>query len=283
MSAAPANQAMAKAWDHAASGWDDNATRVRAWLHHASAAMLDAARLQPGSRVLDVAAGAGDQTLDIAHRVGPSGEVLATDISPHMVMLAQARMQAAGLAQVRARVADAQALGLAGSGFDAAICRLGLMFCASPRLALAEIRLALAPGGRVSALVFSQAARNPCIAILTQTARRYAGLPPADPAAAGGLLSLGAPGLMARLLDEAGFVDVEVQPLDAPFRLPTCEDYVDFVQNAGSPAIELLRGLPHPAQLAAWDDIRRQLAVFVTPRGWEGPNELLLCCATHTG
>lgn len=276
-------QAMTQAWDQAADGWDANAERVRAWLHEASAAMLDAARLRPGARVLDVAAGAGDQTLDIAHRVGPTGEVLATDIAGRMVALAQARVQAAGLTQVRTRAADAQALGLAGACFDAAICRLGLMFCAAPRLALAEMHAALAPGGRVSVLVFSHAARNPCIAMLMQTARRHAGLPPADPQEAGGLLSLGAPGLLARLLAEAGFVDVEVQALDAPFRLPSSDDYVDFVQRAGSPAIELLRGLPAGAQQAAWDDIHRQLAVFDTPGGWAGPNELLLGSATRPG
>ena len=276
-----ANQATVGAWNHAADGWDANTARVRTWLHAASAAMLDAARLQPGARVLDVAAGAGDQTLDIAHRVGTAGEVLATDISERMVRLAQARMQAAGLTQVRTRAADAQSLDLAGAGFDAAICRLGLMFCASPSLALAQMRGALAPGGRVLVLVFSQAARNPCITILMQTARQHAGLAPADPAGAGGLLSLGSPGLMARLLDEAGFVDIEVQALDAPFRLPTVDDYIDFVQRAGSPAIELLRGLPTQAQQAAWDDTRRQLAAFDTSSGWEGPNELLLGSATN--
>ena len=276
-----ANAATARAWDQAADGWDAHGALVRAWLHDANAAMLDAAYLVPGARVLDVAAGAGDQTLDIAARVGIQGHVLATDISGRMVAQAHARMQAAGLTQVRCSVADAQALQLDGAGFDAAICRLGLMFCASPRQALACMRAALAPGGRLSLLVFSTMARNPCLAILMQTARRHAARQPADPQAPGTLTSLGTPGLLARSMADAGFVEVVVRALDAPMRLPSADDYVSFVRQAGSPAIELLGALPETSQRAAWEDIRTQLARSTTPTGWEGPNELLLGCATN--
>ena len=78
-------------WDDAAQGWDHHATSIRTWLHGATAAMLDAAQLTRGARVLDIAAGAGDQTLDIAQRIGPGGAVLATDISPRILALAQDR------------------------------------------------------------------------------------------------------------------------------------------------------------------------------------------------
>ena len=67
-------------WEKAAQGWNDHTPQVRAWLRSATDAMLDMAGIKPGSRVLDVAAGAGDQTLDIAKRVGPQGFVLATDL-----------------------------------------------------------------------------------------------------------------------------------------------------------------------------------------------------------
>ena len=129
-------------WDAAAQGWANSSSRVRAWLQPATAALLDAADVQAGMRVLDVAAGAGDQTLDIAHRVGPQGWVLATDISPQIVSIGQAATLRAGLVNVEWRVADAQAqaqaqdLGLDGTNFDAAVCRLGLMFCAQPALAV---------------------------------------------------------------------------------------------------------------------------------------------------
>ena len=62
--------------------------------------MLDLAAIGAGSRVLDVAAGAGEQSLRAARRVGPTGEVLATDIAPALLERAAADARAAGLDQV---------------------------------------------------------------------------------------------------------------------------------------------------------------------------------------
>ena len=268
-------------WDKAAEGWSSHSAIIRAWLAEATAEMLAAARIGPGARVLDIAAGAGDQTLDIARLVGPQGRVLATDISPAILALAQANARAAGLAQVDARLADAQALGLAGADFDAAVCRLGLMFCTAPLAALAEARAALKPGGRISALVFSQPQRNPCLAIMMSIAVRHAGLPAKPPFEPGTLMSLGQPGLLERLLRETGFVDITVHPVSAPFRLPSSRHYIDFVRSAGTPIMQMLAPLPAAAQSAAWDDMAAQLNVFNTATGWEGPNELLLGAASR--
>jgi SAM-dependent methyltransferase len=243
--------------------------------------MLDTARIGLGARVLDLAAGAGDQTLDIARRVGTTGQVLATDISARSLVLAQDKLRTAGFDRIETRVADAQALGLAGAGFDAAICRLGLMFCRAPLDALRGVRAALKPAGRFSALVFSQPQRNPCIAILVSTAMRHAGLAPVSPGAPGTLLSLGQTGLLAALLDTAGFVDIEVRGVSAPMHLPSCQHYIDFVRTAGLPIMAILAQLSAATQAAAWRDMAAQLDQFTTPTGWVGPNELLLCAATR--
>ncbi|MDO8448825.1 MAG: class I SAM-dependent methyltransferase [Rhodoferax sp.] len=266
-------------WDKGADGWNKHATLIRSWLHDVTAAMLDAAGVAPGSRVLDIAAGAGDQTLDVARRVGPQGYVLATDISARMLALAQENLRAAGLQHVETRLADAQALGLAGSDFDAAVCRLGLMFCANPLDALSGTRQALKPGGRLAAVVFSQPQHNPCLAIMMATALQHAGVPAKQPFEPGTLLSLGKPGLLAQLLDDAGFVNIEVQSVSAPFRVPSSQHYVDFVRASGSPVMAILASLPLQAQKDAWDDMVQRLNVFTTPAGWVGPNELLLCAA----
>jgi SAM-dependent methyltransferase len=163
-------------WDSAAAGWNDHAAMIHDWLQPVTLMMLDEAHIKLGSRVLDVAAGAGDQTLDIARRVGAEGWVLATDISPAILALAQKNAHIAELKQITTQIADAQSLGLAGSDFDAAVCRLGLMFCRSPLLALTQIRAALRPGGSFSAVVFSESANNPCLTIALTTARKHAGL-----------------------------------------------------------------------------------------------------------
>jgi len=268
-------------WDQAAEGWSRHGPLLGEWLRDVTSAMLDATHIGPGSRVLDIAAGAGNQTLDIARRVGASGHVLATDISAHSLVLAQEKLRAAGFDRVETRVADAQALDLSGARFDAAIFRLGLMFCRAPLDALRGVRAALKPGGHFSALVFSGPQGNPCIAILVSTAMRHAGLCQASASEPGTLLSLGQTGLLAELLDAAGFVDIEVRAVSAPMRLPTCQDYIDFVRTAGLPIMAILAPLSAVAQAAAWRDMAAQLDQFNTSTGWVGPNELLLCAATR--
>lgn len=274
-------QMMAAAWDAAAEGWDRHGPLVRAWLREATDAMLDAANVNCGARVLDVAAGAGDQTLDVARRAGPRGQVLATDLSPVMLQRAQSRLAAAyvageALAPVRTAVADTQALGLAGAGFDAAVCRLGLMFCSDPAAAMREVCTALAPGGRFAALVFAGPAGNPCITTLVQTALEMAGAPPGDSFAPGTLLSLGRPGRMHHLMAEAGFEGISVRTLEAPMQTSSVDEYVGFVRSAGSPVIRLVDALAPDRRDAVWAEISRRLAPYETDNGWVGPNDLLL-------
>lgn len=264
-------------WDRAADGWHRHAVLVNIWLDAVTESMFDQAGIQSGHRVLDVAAGAGGQTHDLARRVGPGGHVLATDVSQRAVALARESAQAAGLLQVETLHADAQSLDLAGAGYDAAVCRLGLMFCAEPQKALAGIAAALRPGGRICAVVFSSAQQNPCIAIMTSTALRHAGLAPPAAPPPGSLFSLGDAGLLARLLNAAGFVDVEVRSVAAPFRLPSAHHYIEFVRSSGSPIMELIGRLSPRAQANAWAEMTLHLKAFDIASGWEGPNELLVC------
>src|SRR5918999_2665201 len=76
-------------WQHAAEAWHRWGPTIEAWLGPATQVMLDLARIGPGSRVLDVAAGAGEPALTAAERVGPDGSVLATDISPNILAFAR--------------------------------------------------------------------------------------------------------------------------------------------------------------------------------------------------
>jgi hypothetical protein len=124
-------------------------------------------------------------------------------------------------------------------------------------------------------VVFGEPARNPCIGLLMRTALEHAGLPPRDPHAPGGLLSLGAPGRLAALFEAAGFDDVRAGTLDAPFALPSARHYLDFVRTSASPVRQILGTLSPEAADAAWAAIEARLRSFDTPDGWVGPNELL--------
>ena len=250
-------------WDAAAAGWNAHEPVVRAWLAAATDAMLEFARVGTGDQVLDLAAGTGGQTIDIARRVGMAGTVLATDLSPACIAWAEAHARAAGLAQVRTQVADAEDLPYEAQSFDAVVCRLGLMLLPDPGRALREAWRVLRPGGNACALVFS-------------TALSHAGLPARDPFQPGSLFSLGGRGVLDGLFRDAGFREVATTTLPAPFHLPSARHYLDFVRDSASPVREILGRLPAPAAAAAWQDIEQRLSRFDTPSGWVGPNELLL-------
>ncbi len=230
------------AWDQAARGWNDHTPRIRAWLRDATQAMLDLAGIRRGSVVLDVAAGAGDQTLDIASRIGAEGRVLATDFSPAIVQLARLNARQAGCTNVVMEVADAGHLPVEDASFDAAVCRLGLMLFADPLQSLREMCRALKPGGHACTLVFSRPEANPCITLLLGTALEHAGLGRRDPYQPGGLLSLGKPGHVDELFRAAGFRDVATTRIDAPFRLPSAAHYLAFVRASASPIQQILCG-----------------------------------------
>jgi ubiquinone/menaquinone biosynthesis C-methylase UbiE len=277
--ASPCDAAQLKAqtreqWDLAADGWDAQRDMLRAWLGEATIRMLDAAGIRPGAHVLDVAAGTGDQTLDIAARVGSTGFVLATDLSPRSVERARANMLRAGHHHVDVQVADGESLNVE-QRFDAAICRLGLMFYPSPALGVSQMFAALKANGIAATLVFSDAASNPCLVMTLTTALRHAGLS-FDPDRAGGLLSLGPPGLMTERFEHAGFADVVTQRLAAPMRLTSVDDYVQFLRTSAGPMLQLMARMDERSRAAAWADMRAQLKAFETGTGWFGPNELLL-------
>ena len=269
-------------WKQTAKGWNDAGTVIRPWLNKATQAMLGMAGVVPGSHVLDVAAGAGDQTLDIAERVGPHGYVLATDLSPEILQFAAEQVATAGHRNVETLVSDGQRLQIEDGRFAVVVCRLGLMFFGDPLQGLREMVRVLKPGGKVCTMVFGAPQANPCVTTLMSTARRYAGMPPLDPYQPGGLLSLGKPGLIDELFREAGFLEIATTKVAAPFSLPTVKDYMNFIRTSAGPVVQIVKSMDPATAEAAWADMEKALGRYQRPDGWEGPNELLLTAARRS-
>jgi ubiquinone/menaquinone biosynthesis C-methylase UbiE len=274
-----AKDSVQQQWNRMAQVWSDSSAVIRPWLHNATQAMLTMAGVQPGAHVLDVAAGAGDQTLDIAERVGPDGYVLATDLSPDILRYAERNVAHAGHRNVETKVSDFERLAVEDACFDAVVCRLGLMLSRNPLQGLREMRRALKPGGGLCTMVFSTPQSNPCITALMATAIKHAGLPPPDPYQPGGLLSLGKMGLIDELFDKAGFREVATTKMTAPFRMPTARAYLDFVKTSAGPIVAIIERLDPARRDAAWAEMEERLRQFETASGWVGPNKLLLTAA----
>ena len=136
------------------------------------------AGIREGSRVLDVAAGAGGQSLTAARRAGDGGSVLATDISPNLLDFAASRAREAGLSNVDTAVLDGEQLDVEAGSFDAVISRVGFIYFPDQQAALRGMRRALAPGGKLAGIVYSTALANQFFSIPVSIIRRRAELPP---------------------------------------------------------------------------------------------------------
>ena len=208
-------------WQAAAEAWDRWEPTIDDWLGAATETMLDCARIGTGSRVLDVAAGAGGQTLAAARRVGPTGRVLATDIAPAILEYADARLRTAGFSNIETAEMDGEHLDVPAGSFDAVISRVGLIYFPDRQAALTGMLRALAPGGRVAAVSYSTPERNGFFSVPISVIREHAQLPPPLPGQPGPF-SLGSQEVAEQALLDAGFVDVESVLVPSPRRPTAC-------------------------------------------------------------
>ena len=161
-------------WQDAAEAWNAWGELLGEWLGPATEAMLDMAAIGKGSRVLDVAAGAGQQSLVAARRVGPTGYVLATDISPNILEYAEENARIEGLDNLGTLAADGEELDVEEDTFDAAISRVGMIYFPDQQRALANIKRALKPGGNSQRLSI----QPPTETVFSQSRfRSYASVP----------------------------------------------------------------------------------------------------------
>ncbi|WP_344215157.1 class I SAM-dependent methyltransferase [Kribbella sancticallisti] len=237
------------------------------------------AGVDTGARVLDLASGAGSQTLDAARRVGAQGHVLASDISDTMLHHVRENARTAGLANVTTLVGAAEELDLPADSFDAAICRLGLMLFVNPARALAAVRRALRPGAKVGVVVFTTPAANPFMARTMQILLRHAGKTPPSPGQPG-IFSLGAPGILEQLLTGSGFVGVVQRDLDTALRLPSATETLTMMQEAFGAYRAVLADSPEAVRAAAWAEVAGVLKSFETPEGLVAPAGVLVAAGT---
>jgi SAM-dependent methyltransferase len=234
--------------------------------------MLDLAEIRTGGRVLDVAAGTGDQTVMAAQRVGPTGYVLATDISASMLKLAADAAQEAGFTNVETRVMNAENIDLDADSFDAAICQLGLFLFSNPAQVLRAMRRVVRPGGKVAALVFSTAEKNPYQGITLGVAHRFGSAPLP-------LFSLGETDVLENTFRESGLRDVTVRALSFRRHFSSTGEMIRRLKETA-----FLRGpiekLGEGKREQAWAEIERELSRLEAPSGIEVPGEFLIGAGT---
>jgi SAM-dependent methyltransferase len=200
-------------WEESAPGWVRRRDAIRKFGEPVSHWMLDALSLQPGERVLELAAGLGETGLLATELVAPLGRVIISDQAEAMLAGARARAEELGLGNVEFRVLNAEWIDLPLASVDAVLCRWGYMLLADPAAALAEARRVLRPGGRLALAVWDSAQQNPWAQLPgLELIERGISAPPAP--GTPGQFALADRERVRHLLEHAGFAEIDVQPLE---------------------------------------------------------------------
>ncbi len=246
-------------WDDASVGWKKWSSWLDGYTLVVSERLVELAGVEPGSHVLDVAAGYGEPALTAARQAGPEGRVVATDISEGMLAYGRERAAERGLGNVEFMVADASSLDFPKESFDAAVSRWGIIFEPDGEGTASRIRSFLKPGSRMAISSWGVPERSPMIARPMKTVLELLDAPPPPPGTPGPL-SRPTPEAIGGLLQGGGFSDIEVEDLEITFEWSSPEEFSGYIKDIVAPINKLLETQPEDVQERAWqaiaDDVR---------------------------
>lgn len=252
--------------------WNDDVT-VQAWrkwsepffvsTRAATDAIVKAARLQAGMKVIDIASGSGEPAMAVAAAVGPTGHVTATDLGAGMLVSAEQNARTRGLTNLTYKEADVHELPFGDAAFDRVTCRFGIMYFVNLQRALSEIQRVLKPEGRAAFVAWGgpdQPYFNSTVKILFS--HLPAPPPPPEPDKPSPF-KFAAPGSLTAALTEAGFRDVEEQALEIPWPWPgPAEQLWEQFRDVAAPFRPMIEGFPADKRKQVFDEVLTALRAF---------------------
>lgn len=230
--------------------------------------VIEAAQIQSGQRVVDVACGTGVLACAVAERIGPQGSIVGVDINEGM--LAVAREKAA---QIEWLQAPAEALPLADNSCDAAVSQFGLMYFEDQKGALSEMMRVLRPGGNLAVVVWDKLENSPGYAVEDQLFQRILGDEFADESP----YSLGDREVLQRLFASAGIPGAEIRTYEGTARFPSIEAWI-YTDVNGWTMADAIDDEKYELLLR---EAQQELASFVTTDGtvmFPAPAHIVTAC-----
>ena len=231
-------EAQRQGYDSVAAAWQKWWKTIERGTEKVSKRIVELAEIKPGSKVLDIATGIGEPALTAANRVGKSGHILATDISPEMLSFAKQRAISLGLQDViEFKEGDAETIDLPPSTFDAAVCRWGLMFMPDPKAALSNIYESLVNGGHFAAAVWASPDKVPFIFVPMNTVLKETNSQPPPPGTPGPF-SMSDQNSLKNFYVSSGFKEPAIEMINVVYEFDSSDQFTTFTSEHAGPVLQ---------------------------------------------
>ncbi|HTX32680.1 MAG TPA: methyltransferase domain-containing protein [Solirubrobacteraceae bacterium] len=247
-------------WDRGAAGWSRRADAVQEFGMRVSVWLVEHLDLQPGQRVLELAAGPGDSGFLAAELVKPGGQLISSDASRAMLGVATGRARDLGVTNVEFKLLELEWIDLPTASVDAVLCRWGLMFAVDPAAALTEMRRVIKPGGKVALSVWDAPAKNPWATVINRALVELGHADPPD-LEAPGMFALADAERLGALLEDAGFVEPLVESVELRRTAASVGDFVEESVDLNAQLADLRAGLS-PEQ---WTEVTERIVSLSAP------------------
>jgi ubiquinone/menaquinone biosynthesis C-methylase UbiE len=274
-------EAQRKSWDSVAIGWQKWWKTFEKDAQNLSNHLVELAKINSSSKVLDIATGIGEPAITAATKVGNgNGHVLATDISPQMLSIARQRAASLGLQDViEFKEGDAETISLPDSAFDAVLCRWGLMFLPDLGEGLSNIYSSLVNGGYLAAAVWASPDKVPFLSVSMKTVVKETGKP-MPPSGTPGPFKLADQSIITDALSKCGFKDIAVERINVIFTFSSPEEYTQFNQSIAAPINAMLADQSQERKEEIWKAVTESASNYVDATGnVKLDNESICICA----
>jgi ubiquinone/menaquinone biosynthesis C-methylase UbiE len=241
-------------WDHTAAGWKKWSEWWDRYASNVSERLVELAGVEPGSHVLDVAAGYGEPALTAARKAAPDGRVVATDISAEMLAFGRDRAADAGVGNIEFMHKAASSLDFPHESFDAAVSRWGIIFEPDGEGTAGTIRGFLKPGARFAISSWGPPERSPMLGLPMKAALDFLNEEPPPPGTPGPL-SRPTPEAIAAILEGGGFSDVETDEMELTAEWSSPEEFGVYIKDIVAPIARMVEAHPQDVQEEAWAKI----------------------------
>jgi ubiquinone/menaquinone biosynthesis C-methylase UbiE len=259
------------------ANWVANADQRDAALAPVLDALMDAAGLEAGQRVLDVGCGCGATTLAAAKEVGASGHAVGLDLSESMLDVARRRATHANTANVEFLSGDVQVYDLGRDAFDVVLSRFGTMFFNDPVAAFSNLAAALSDNGRLCIVTWQPFVANEWLSVPFAALLRYGSMPNLGDGP--GMFSQSEPKAIRATLEQAGFAKVTVAPSEMRLLVGrTVDEALRYVTGTGIGRAVLATIAPEE-QTAALDAVTDVLSEHADSSGVHLPGAILITTA----